>query len=164
MSTDGALKLGPTQKPGRSKQDYGTPADFLEAVERRFGEIVVDLAATDQNTVAPQYYTPRQDSLAQDWAGDMRDGVLWLNPPFGGVGPWASKCREESAKRRGLILLLVPASIGSAWFRDHVHRHAMVFALAPRLKFVGTEAPYPGDLILAVYGMGLSGFDTWVWR
>jgi len=28
--------MAPIQKPGRSKQDYGTPDDFLAAVFRRF--------------------------------------------------------------------------------------------------------------------------------
>jgi hypothetical protein len=29
----------PEQKPGRSKQDYGTPWDFIKAVEARFGKL-----------------------------------------------------------------------------------------------------------------------------
>jgi hypothetical protein len=32
----------PEQKPGRSKQDYSTPVEFLDAVKRRFGIEVWD--------------------------------------------------------------------------------------------------------------------------
>lgn len=39
----------PIQKPGRSKQDYGTPWEFIRAVERRWGKLHVDLAAHSEN-------------------------------------------------------------------------------------------------------------------
>lgn len=41
-----------------SKQDYGTPADFLAAVEGRFGPIVIDLAAHAGNHKHARYFAP----------------------------------------------------------------------------------------------------------
>lgn len=41
-----------------SKQDYGTPVEFLTAVEKRFGRIVVDLAAHRGNNKHPRYFAP----------------------------------------------------------------------------------------------------------
>ena len=35
----------PAQKPGRSKQNYGTPDAFIKAVEDRYGPLMFDLAA-----------------------------------------------------------------------------------------------------------------------
>lgn len=58
--------------------------------------------------------------------------------------------------------LLVPASVGSRWFAEHVHGWARVLALSGRLSFDGI-APFPKDLILAVYGEP-PGFDVWDWR
>ncbi len=153
----------PVQKPGKSKQDYATPMPFIAAVERRFGPIVADLAASKENARCPVWYGTDTDSLSMAWGREHPDGNLWLNPPFGDLAPWVEKCAEEARRRLGLILLLVPASIGSNWFADFVHRRAYVLALRPRLTFVGQTDPFPRDLMLAVYGHGCVGLDTWRW-
>lgn len=164
----------PMQKPGRSKQDYGTPREFLRAVEDMLGEpIIFDLAASDHNRKAPSWYTQKDDALSQPWHKIHKDfgkacaglpaasGWLWLNPPFGNIGKWASKCREE--KDLGAkILFLVPASVGSNWFRDHVHGHATVLALNPRLIFEGETNGFPKDLMLCLYGLP-PVFEVWPW-
>lgn len=157
----------PAQKPHRSKQDYGTPLAFLDAVRKRFGLIAADLAATSRNRVVTEFYdsdSGAEGSLSQTWAEDYPVGNLWLNPPFTNLGEWARKCSFEAPQRDGFILLLTPASVGSNWFAEHVHDKAMVFALRPRLTFVGCTDPYPKDLILSVYGMGMRGFDCWRWQ
>lgn len=155
-------RVRPAQKPGRSRQDYGTPPEFLRAVEAKFGRITHDLAAHAGNAVCVDYYGPEQDSLAQDW--HRLQGRLWLNPPFGKVEPWARKCADAVGNWR-TILLLTPAAIGTRWFAEHVHGLARVYALRPRLTFVGAHDPYPGDLILSVYDLGLeAGLECWRWK
>jgi len=153
----------PEQKPGRSEQTVGTPWAFIRAVEHRFGPLSLDLAATFENKKAPSYIGDGVDSLAYHWAEACPSGNLWLNPPFGKIEPWAQKCFEESRKRRGLILFLTPASVGSQWYSRWVHGKAFVLALNPRLTFEGHDSVYPKDLILSVYGIGLPGFDVWKW-
>jgi phage N-6-adenine-methyltransferase len=148
-----------------SKQDYGTPADFLDAVARRFGRLDVDLAATAADAKAPVFVTPEQDSFTVSWSDEFIGSTMWLNPPFANLGLWARKCSAEAeALLRGRILMLSPAAVGSNWFAQHVHRKAMVLALSPRITFVGETHPYPKDLILSVYGAGLWGFDVWRWK
>lgn len=154
----------PVQKPGRSKQDYGTPWEFIRAVEMRFGPLACDLAASRESAKAAEFIAAENDSLSVAWSERWPDGMLWLNPPFANIDPWAEKCAFESLLRRDLILFLTPASIGSNWFSNHVNRKAVVFGLSPRLTFEGTSDPYPKDLMLSVFGMGLSGFDTWRWK
>lgn len=158
----------PAQKPGRSRQDYGTPADFIAAVERRFGPLAIDLAAREDNKKAPLCLTPEVDSLASDWTR-FGDRNCWLNPPFADIAPWAAKCAlTASAMRKngGRILFLVPASVGANWFADHVHEKALVLVLTGRLSFDGI-APYPKDCMLCAFGgegLTMSGFDVWRWR
>lgn len=147
-----------------TRQDYATPADFIAAVANRFGPIVTDLAASLANTKAAKFYDREVDSLSQPWAERDPFGNLWLNPEFRDIGPWARKCREESAHRDGLIFLLTPASIGTEWFASHVHRSALVLGLSPRIAFEGCADPYPKDLMLSVFGKATSGFDVWRWR
>lgn len=165
----------PEQKPGRSVQSYGTPREFIEAIERRFGPIVCDLACTRHNAKAPNgYYWPEVDSLEQDWAEDYPTGNLFLNPPFGRIGPdgWAAKCAVESRRRVGWIHFLTPAAVGTDWFANSVRPFAMVEPISPRLAFTGM-APnpktgkidgFPKDLMLSSFGYGMVGFQPWRWK
>lgn len=93
-------------------------------------------------------------------------GLLWLNPPYGNITPWAAKCAETAADPRFLwrtLLLLVPASVDSNWYIEHVHSRAYVMPLSPRIKFVGHPQPYPRPLMLCTFG-GFVGFAPWRWR
>lgn len=155
------MALMPPQKPGRSKQDYATPRDFIMAVQRKFGPIECDLAAHESNHVVPFYISEKQDSLSYDWSVLAPGGILWLNPPFGSIAPWATKCVAETEKG-AKILLLVPASIGANWFAEHVFPHAAVIALQGRLSFDGKN-PFPKDCMLCAYGWP-RGFSVWDWK
>jgi len=152
----------PAQKPGKSKQNYGTPMEFIAAVEKQFGPIVHDLAAEEGNQKATSYYSKEQDCFKQDWAKDFPCGNLWLNPEFANIAPYAKKCGEESVRRVGRILLLTPASVGAEWFAAYVEGKALVLPLRPRLSFDGKN-PYPKDTMLSVFGVD-PGFKTWRWK
>jgi phage N-6-adenine-methyltransferase len=150
----------PVQKPGRSKQDYATPRELIDAVEARFRRLDWDLAASAENRKAAQFYSIADDSLRQDWT--KLTGNLWLNPPFADIEPWAAKCAASTGPGRR-IFLLTPASVGSNWFAEHVFDKACVIALRPRMTFVGATDPYPKDLILSVFGRP-AGFELWRWK
>jgi phage N-6-adenine-methyltransferase len=152
----------PAQKPGQSEQCVGTPWEFINAVDDRFGQFSWDLAASPVNAKCETYFTEEHNSLIQYW--HKIQGNLWLNPPFGDIEPWAAKCCAES-KLGANIFMLVPASVGSNWYKDYVHNRAYVLALSPRVKFVGHAHAYPKDLMLVIYNAwGLVGFDTWRWK
>jgi phage N-6-adenine-methyltransferase len=154
---------------GASRQDYATPSDFLNAFRARFGDIVFDLAAHERNHVAERYFSPSQDLLSQDWGAELdkcsQRQWLWLNPPFANIGPWAWKCarhaRRAHATMRG-IALLVPASVGSLWWYEHVAPHAQVYFLIGRLHF-SEAGPFPKDCALCLFGPE-PGHHYWDWR
>ncbi len=150
----------PVQKPSVSEQSVGTPWEFIRAVEARFCKIGIDLAASFENRKAQVFIDEESDSLSVDWSA--ASGDAWLNPPFRNIGPWAAKCASNRNPDH-LIFMLTPASISSNWFRDHVHGHARVFALNPRMKFEGHKDVFPKDLILSVYGFD-PGFEVWRWK
>jgi phage N-6-adenine-methyltransferase len=163
----------PQQKPGKSKQDYRTPQSFIDAIAERFGRPTFDLAATagEQIAGADHYFTPEQDALRQSWASLPTPGadeqfarVAFLNPPFGRIEPWAKKLTAECRYLRRWTLMLVPGSVGSEWYRQHIHGKALVLGLSPRLTFVGETHPYPKDCILIATGFGVVGFETWRWN
>lgn len=155
------MSTGPTINRHKSRQDWATPTDFITAVEKRFGKIEFDLAASAENTKHECFFDESQDSLKQSW--HKLSGNLWLNPQFNNIAPWAKKCAEEAALG-AKILFLTPASIGSNWFRDFVYHKAHVFALNGRLTFIGAITPFPKDCILSAYGYYPPGFEIWNWR
>lgn len=138
---------GPVQKPGKSKQTYGTPVALIDAVEKRWGPLVIDLAAEPETAKAPYLFTKEDDYLKQEWvkgAGLPDDALCWCNPPFEDIGPWAEKW-DQDATKGARIISLVPASIGSEWFAEHVFGHAKVVGLRPRLAFQGCHVLFPRD-------------------
>lgn len=155
----------PKQKPGASRQDYETPPDFMHAVERRFGKVTFDLAASPHNAKAKQFFALENgvNALMQDWRDPKLGKVRWLNPPFENLGDWASKCATECRWLPVWTLLLTPASIGSLWYARYVLRRAHVDGVS-RIKFVGETQSYPKDLSLSAYGYGVSGHGFWQWR
>lgn len=157
-----SAKNGAGFNRGESRQDFQTPAPFMSAVIDRFGPYSFDLAAHEENKQHASYFSEADDSLMQEW--HKIPGILWLNPPFSRIEPWAEKCARE-ADKGAQILFLTPASVGANWFKNFVHRQAYVLALNGRLSFDGI-APYPKDCILSSYNVprGYVGFDVWSWE
>lgn len=158
----------PAQRPGSSRQDYQTPPEFLTAVQLRFGitKFAIDLAATPDTAVADRFLTRAEDALTVRWPA-TGIGWAWLNPPFAHLAPWAAKARHSTSRSKPCrTLMLVPASTGANWWRDHVHGHAQILLLNGRLTFVGESAPYPKDCALLIYNgpnCGVS-YEIWDWR
>lgn len=156
---------------GDSKQDYGTPKDFMRVVGWKFGKISFDLAASSENAKADKFFTINDNSLEQDWT--QLSGNLWLNPPFKDIKSWVKKCVKTVKERKfkGQILCLVPASVGSNWFKDYVIGNDIYF-INGRLTFEGAEDPYPRDCMLVVFRhwdlIDMSWpepiVDVWDWR
>lgn len=161
----------PLQKPGRSKQDYGTPPQLLAAIKTRLGidDFTIDLAATKENAVCEIYYSLEEgvDSLVHQWwfNKDLPQslGWTWCNPPFGDIDPWVHKAWDES-QMGAHIVMLVPSSF-SEWWRDWVEGKAYVVHLNNRVKFVGAKDYYPKDCSLLIYTpFGFKGSELWSWR
>lgn len=165
-------RTAPRQKPGKSKQDYQTPVEFLCAVcaYLDIGGFELDVAADADNAVANLYYDEAMDALAEHnpWHGEISpthtvgvDEWAWLNPPFGNIGPWVKKA-YRTARAGGLVAVLVPASLGANWWRDYVHEKCRVVGLNGRITFVGQPDPYPKDCALLLYGYH-GDYDIWTW-
>lgn len=159
----------PVQKPGKSVQDVGTPDWLLALVERTWGTITYDPAASPENHACDNYdqgLPVGYDGLKEDWLSRSvtselwededgiefnkitGQGIIWINPPYRLIAPWVQKAYESEQ----LVVMLVPASVGSNWWADWVHEKAAVYFLRPRLVFKGHTDPYPKDLALLVYG------------
>lgn len=170
---------GPTIDRANSSGDIWTPWNFANAIVEKFGPIAWDLAATIESCKSGtgHYITAEQDSLTVDWhkldCGICVNKLLYLNPPYSNITPWARKCAEES-KLGAEILLLVPASVGANWFWDWVEPFATVYSVG-RMAFDNcfdkqgkpVTTAYPKDLILAHYSATKprgSNLQRWRWK
>lgn len=163
----------PATNRHRSDQDHPTPRDFICAIEGRFDLIALDLAATARNRKHGRFISPREDSLKQDWQTLLKGGMGYLNPPFDPITPWVEKCVAEARKGTRFVMLS-RASIDAKWFWQ-MFPHCTVYALSPRIKFVGARDVYPSPLILSAFncmatpgpsieGSGCSRILRWHWR
>jgi phage N-6-adenine-methyltransferase len=177
---------GPSINRHRSKQDYGTPWPLIRAIEKRWGSLAIDLAATAENAKAPRFITPEQDSLTQPWNVVIgQNERAFLNPEFADIDPWAARCNKHRIRS---IIFLVPASIGSEWFAEHCEANAKIIGLRPRICYEGCHqlfaknhpragerkcdlscvgcATYPKDCMLNLFGPQFDRepkFQTWRW-
>jgi len=158
--------MAPEQKPGKSKQDYSTPIELIDAITNLLGigYFDWDLAADSTNKVAPHYYDEDSNALADHNTWNFKDWA-WCNPPYSNIEPWVKKAHFESMKG-AKIAMLIPASPGSNWWRDWVDRKALVLFLNGRITFKGMTAPYPKDSALLLYGIQpkVNGYKIWDWR
>lgn len=164
---------GPTINRAESSGDIWTPWAFIRAVEKKFGPLTVDLAASgSQSAKAERWITPEADSLKQDWVEIVGRGLGWDNCPYSNITPWAKK-HADSWQRNARTLLLVPASIGANWYWNYVEPFATVYSVG-RMVFDNCYSrktgelittSYPKDLILCHYGeYPSSGLKRWRWE
>ena len=185
-ATEQLTLTGPSVKRFKSVQIVSTPWEFIRAVEKKFGPIAWDLAATDENRKADAWITPEMDTFSVNWAKVLNGGLGWLNPEFDPMVVSVRKCALEQ-QRGARVLALGPASISTNWFWDHVQPYATVYSLTPRIAFEGQHnlypkghpragqrkcdpscvgcAPYPKDLMLSHYCANPSHeLQRWKWK
>ena len=152
--------MGARLNRGGSRQDYQTPKKLMIAIYDRFGipGFTLDAAASSENAQAERFYTEEDNGLEQPWYT-----WTWCNPPFGNIAPWVFKANCERVKG-SYSMILVPASVGSNWWKDYVHGKAYVTFLNGRITFVGATDPYPKDCALLMYSPYQDGgYTVWSW-
>lgn len=152
---EGIEMSGPSINRAESSGDIWTPWEFIHAIEATFGKIRVDLAASDRSRKADVWISPEMDSLTKDWNATYesygRNGLMYLNPPYGNIEPWAKKCTKTYEDNEQVeIMLLVPASIGANWFWNWVWPYATVYSVG-RMVFDNCFDRKTGKLVLTVY-------------
>lgn len=161
--------MAPKQKPGQSKQDYGTPPEFLIAAKRLLGieSFVCDVAASKENACAPVFITKAENALEQNWW--VLGGWMWLNPEFADIMPWVRKAHLQALMGVKTAVLL-PASVGANWWKLWVDGKCRIIPLNGRITFVDPQGEpliqYPNDCALLLYGdkeQALGYAEPWTW-
>jgi len=122
---------------GKSDEWY-TPAYIFDALGVYFD---VDVAAPKEgprHVPCASYISER--SLEKDW-----NGLVWMNPPFGGrngVVPWMDKFFEH---KKGIALC--PDRTSAPWFQKYASMADAIVFISPKVKFErpdGTLGKSPG--------------------
>lgn len=111
----------PKPKPRMSqrhdeRQDYETPPELFEELDREFGPFDLDVCATKINAKTDRYYSPEDDAFAHEW-----EGKCWMNPPYGlDINKWV----EKASRSKALVVCLLPARTDTKWWHEHVVSNA----------------------------------------
>lgn len=110
-------------RPRTEKQDsdeYKTPKELFEKLNRAFGPFTLDGASSHSNHLCAEYLTKEHDAPSLH-VGKHR---VWLNPPYSRGNPdrfmgWAL---AEVKRGAPVFCCLVPAYTAEGWWREHVER------------------------------------------
>jgi phage N-6-adenine-methyltransferase len=127
-------------------QEWGTPPEFYERLNWRFGPFTLDPCADEENAKCSTYFTESDDGLVQDWGGH----TVFCNPPYNDMKSWARKCHEESLKPDTKVVLLCPARTDTRYFADYIMKSAEIHFIKGRLKFGNSTncAPFPSMIVV----------------
>lgn len=130
------------------KEDWETPPEFFEKVNRRFG-FTLDAAASPENAKCEKFYTIAENGLAQDWSGE----TVWINPPYDRhkTPLWVEKAFREAKKGVTVVALLAARPDTKMWHKFILNQpNVKVEFIEGRLRFVGAKypAPFPSALVI----------------
>jgi hypothetical protein len=148
-----------------SNQCVATPREFIVAFTAKWGAIGIDLAALEENAVCERFISPQQNTWETDWL-QYADGErwAWLNPEHESSGRAAQRMYAFRAWSYDFMgALLVPAAVGSKWWREHVDGKCLEVLPFPRISFDDAHS-YPKDLALCLYGKHEAGRVYWDWH
>lgn len=128
---------------------WRTPEPLFRALHQEF-DFTLDAAADDGNAVCDRWLDAERDALAQSWHGER----VFCNPPYGReLDRWLQKAVEEAQVHGALVVMLLPARTGNAWFHRWVLPHAEVRFLRGRQNFTlggsgRSNAPFDSMVVI----------------
>lgn len=147
------MSVGTIWNPGMMsslRTDWRTPRRLFEMLNREF-HFSLDLCATPDNTLAPHWIEPDEDSLSKEWWSLSNGEAWWCNPPYGrGLGDWIEKAyRTSRTADSPTIVMLLPARTDTKWFHNYCLKGEIRF-LRGRLHFDdgGGRAPFPSMIVV----------------
>jgi len=96
-------------------QAYQTPPELFAELDAEFN-FTLDAAASTDNALCAKFFTTAEDGLLQDWSGQ----TVFVNPPYARwqLFRWVEKA-AASAGQNATVVMVVPASVETAWFHTH---------------------------------------------
>lgn len=115
--------------------EYETPKWLYDILDEVF-DFTLDPCSTDENHLAPKWFTQERDGLKQSWSWNR----VFVNYPYSQAKKWLAKIGEESTTSD--IVVLCPARTDTKGFQEHVFPKATaVTFLNGRLQFLDGGSP-----------------------
>lgn len=121
------------------RDSWGTEPCLFASLDEEFS-FGLDAAASAENALVPAFITRAEDSLVTDWGPRVLSGrsAVWVNPPYsvwaGGLARWVQRCFDQAWEHGLVVVALLPAAIGSAWFNLLHSLAAEIRMLSRRLR------------------------------
>lgn len=127
--------------------EWYTPPHVFDALGCQFGD---DVASPGQS-VTP--WIPATRFITANSLGARWEGLVWMNPPFGGrnaLAPWLQKFFSY-----GDGIALVPDRTSAPWWQKFAPKADLILFVAPKLKFIGADgqpgkSPAQGTSLMAI--------------
>lgn len=140
--------LSPHNTKLRTK--WSTPDYLIDRVRYEVGKpVTFDLCAEWRTAKAAKWLGPdhrtkdRRDAFRFDrWEHihEAKEGILWCNPPFAGMGAWWDLASKHAHRFHGGLVFLAPPKTDQAWFhRAHNDPDVSLCLLTPRIAFDAPE-------------------------
>lgn len=130
-----------------SRDEWTTPQHVFDDLNTRYGPFDLDAAATAATTkIADAYYTASDNALTLPWFGRV-----FCNPPYSRPAPFVERAiRETRNGHADVVVMLVPASVHTIWYRegsDHAHE-ALAHSGGLRFSDAKHAAPFGSSLLV----------------
>lgn len=128
---------------------WKTPREVIEYIEKRFGDIKLDLCASDEAHVCDFYLTEGDNFLDSSWVNNsMVDagGLCWMNPPYSNPLPFVRQAIKWSQAGYAVAGILNNDS-STKWFME-LQKHAQILMpiTCGRIAFIdGDGNPINGN-------------------
>jgi len=104
----------------------------------------LDATATQENALAPGYFTKEDNALKQDWFIDYgEDGIVktvFLNPPYSKISAFMKKAYKESLKG-AVVVCLIPCRTDTKYWHNYCMKASEIRLVKGRLKFNNRTLP-----------------------
>lgn len=143
------------------REDWGTPIDLFLTLSRAHN-FVIDLCASLESSLCIHWITEELDIMSPRAYAFVRDVAslknpprpyAWVNPPYrghGGTGLFVARAAELCLAHGFGLVALIPASVGSRWWRESVDPFFDFVLFTPRLRFEGAPASAQFDTAVCV--------------
>lgn len=134
------IKSNSTRNNRALTAEWSTPQDLFNKLNDEF-HFTLDACAQPFNAKCTKFFNPQQDGLKQSWKGER----VFCNPPSGTKSfyQWVHKASDEARKKDTLVVMLLPVSTDSAWFKNYIyHQPGVIIRFLPeRVKFTNPVVP-----------------------
>ena len=125
------------------KDSWRTPPEIFNALNAEF-KFKLDAAASEENSLCEQFISAEQDTLKTPWRDYLKNGYVWLNPPYSNPMPFVKKAATENIMNFVGCVRLLPADTSVGWFKEAIKTASEVRLITGgRIKFISAADDKP---------------------